>query len=93
MKRQSVQKIQIQFYLMPKIPIIKAKDFFKYITKFNCTEISIRGSHHKIKNNKNGKVSIIAIHSNEDLYPAMFQAILKQLGININDFIEFINKK
>lgn len=78
---------------MPKIPIIKAKDFFKYITKFNCTEISVRGSHHKIRNNINGKISIIAIHSNEDLYPSMFQAVLKQLGIDINDFIDFINKK
>ena len=78
---------------MPKIPIVKAKDFFKYIKKFNCTEISVRGSHHKIKNNVNGKISVIAIHSNEDLYPAMFQAILKQLDININGFIDFINKK
>lgn len=78
---------------MPKIPIIKAKDFFKYIIKFNCTEISIRGSHHKIKNNINGKTSVIAIHSNEDLHPAMFQAILKQLDIDINEFINYINKK
>lgn len=78
---------------MPKIPIIKAKDFFKYIKKFNCTEISIRGSHHKIRNNANGKISVIAIHSNEDLHPAMFQAILKQLDINIEEFIDFVNKK
>ena len=77
---------------MPKIPIIKAKDFFKYITKFGCTNISIRGSHHKIKNNKNNKISIIAIHSNEDLHPAMFLKILKQLDIDINEFIDFINK-
>lgn len=78
---------------MPKTTIIKAKDFFKYITKFNCTEISIKGSHHKIKNNSNGKISIIAIHSNEDMYPGMFKAILKQLDININEFIDFINRK
>lgn len=77
---------------MPKIPIIKAKDFFKYITRFGCTEVSIRGSHHKIRNDKNGKISVIAIHSNEDLYAPMFQKILKQLDIDINEFIDFINK-
>ena len=77
---------------MPKIPIIKAKDFFKYIKKFDCTEVSVRGSHHKIKNNKNGKISVIAIHSNEDLYPSMFQAVLKQLDIDVNEFIDFIKK-
>lgn len=77
---------------MPKLPIVKAKDFFKYITKFNCTEISIRGSHHKIRNNSNGKISVIAMHSNEDLYPSMFQAILKQLEINVEEFIKFIEE-
>ena len=77
---------------MLKIPIIKAKDFFKFITKFGCTEISTRGSHHKIRNDKNGKISIVAIHSNEDLHPAMFSKILKQLDIDINKFIDFISK-
>lgn len=78
---------------MPKIPIVKSKEFFKYIIKFNCTEISIKGSHHKIRNNKNGKISVIAIHNNEDLYPSMFQAILKELDINIKEFIDFIGKQ
>ena len=77
---------------MPKIPIIKAKDFFKYITKFGCSEVSTRGSHHKIKNNKNGKISVVAIHSNEDMYPGMFQGILKQLDIDVNEFINFIKQ-
>lgn len=78
---------------MPKIPRIKAKDFFKYLKKFNCTEISINGSHHKIKNNDNGKISVVAIHTNEILAPGMFSAILKQLNIDINSFINFINDK
>lgn len=77
---------------MPKVPRIKAKDFFKYLLKYNCTEISIKGSHHKIKNNENNKISIVAIHSNEILYPSMFLAILKQLDIDANNFIDFINK-
>lgn len=77
---------------MPKIPRIKAKDFFKYLLKYDCTEISIKGSHHKIKNNKNNKISIVAIHSTETLYPAMFLAILKQLEIDTDEFINFINK-
>lgn len=75
---------------MPKIPRIKAKDFFKYLLKYDCTEISINGSHHKIRNNRNNKISVVAIHSSEILYPAMFSAILKQLDIDINEFINFI---
>lgn len=78
---------------MPKTPRIKAKDFFKYLNKYDCTEISINGSHHKIRNNRNNKISIVAIHSNEDIYPGMLLGILKQLGINANDFIKFIENK
>lgn len=75
---------------MPRIPRIKAKDFFKYLKKFGCTEISVKGSHHKIKNNINNKISVIAIHTNEILKPGLFEAILKQLEIDIKQFIEFI---
>ena len=77
---------------MPKIPRIKAKDFFKYLLKYGCTEVSINGSHHKIRNNKNNKISVIAIHSNEILYPGMFSEILQQLDINIEEFINFMQK-
>ncbi len=78
---------------MPKTPRIPAKDFFKYLTKYGCIATTIRGSHHKIINSKNNKVSIVAIHSNEILYPSMFLRILKQLEINSDDFIDFINQK
>lgn len=77
---------------MPKIPRIPAKTFFKYLKKFNCTELSINGSHHKIRNDKNNKISVIAIHTNQIMSPGMFLAILKQLEIDIQKFIEFINK-
>ena len=78
---------------MPKTPRISAKDFFKYLIRYGCTATTIRGSHHKIINPKNNKVSTVAIHSNAILYPSMFLRILQQLEINSNDFIEFINQK
>ncbi len=78
---------------MPKIPRIRSKDFFQYLKKFGCEEISVHGSHHKIHNSKTNKTSIVAIHTNEILYPGMFTAILKQLDINSEEFINFISKK
>jgi len=75
---------------MPKTPRIPAKDFFKYLKKYGCTATTINGSHHKVvyKN----KVSVVAIHSNEILFPGMFIKILKQLEINVDEFIKFIEK-
>jgi len=74
---------------MPKIPTIKAKDFLKYLIKYGCTELTTHGSHHKVK--YKNKISIVAIH-NKDYAKGSFSGILSQLEINIDDFIEFIEK-
>ena len=75
---------------MPKIPIIKTKDFYRYILKYNCELISITGSHHKVSNMRNNKTSVIAIHGGKDLRPSLFAKTLKDLDIDINDFLDFI---
>lgn len=77
---------------MPKTPRMRAKDFFKYIVKYGCTEVSVKSSHHKITNNRNNRVSVVAIHTNEDIKPGLFLAILNQLRIDKNEFISFIKK-
>ena len=75
---------------MPKIPIIKEKDFFKYILKYNCELVSVKGSHHKVLNKINNKTSVVRIHGSNDLKKGLFAKILKDLEIDINEFIEFI---
>jgi len=76
---------------MPKIPIIKAKDFYKYLIKYGCIEVGVRGSHHKICNPKNNKISMVAIHSGNDFSRGSFSDVLSQLEIDIDEFINFIN--
>jgi predicted RNA binding protein YcfA (HicA-like mRNA interferase family) len=75
---------------MPEIPIISAKRFLAALLKYGCVAISINGSHHKVKNPKNGKVSVVPIHGNGDLKRALFVAVLNQLEIDIYDFLGFI---
>ncbi|MBQ7668999.1 MAG: type II toxin-antitoxin system HicA family toxin [Clostridia bacterium] len=50
---------------MPKIPIIKPKDFLLYLMKFGCDIVNVKGSHHKIINTKNSKISVIPLHSKD----------------------------
>lgn len=76
---------------MPKIPIIKPKDFLAYLLKFDCNIVNVKGSHYKIVNNKNNKISVLPLHS-EDLKRGTFAGILKQLDIDIDEFINFIFK-
>ena len=75
---------------MPKIPIIKAKILLKFLTKYGCDKTTIRGSHNKLYNPKTNMTSIIAIHGGQDVDKGSFSGILKQLGIDIEDFLEFM---
>ena len=75
---------------MPRIPVIKAKDFYKFILKYGCENIGITGSHHRVMNTRNNQVSVIAIHGGRDLAPPLFAKTLKDLGIDINDFLAFM---
>ena len=75
---------------MPKIPIIKAKDFRKYLLRYGCEAVNSRGSHFKVYNPKTNRTSTIAIHSGNDVDRGSFSGVLSQLGIDINDFIDSI---
>ena len=76
---------------MPRIPIIKAKDFHKHLVKYGCKAVSIRGSHHKVRNPKTNKTSIVAIRGGDDIDKGTFADTLEPLGIDVYDFLEFIN--
>lgn len=77
---------------MPKIPVIKAKDFYWFLVKYGCQMVSVRGSHHKIFNPNAKKTSVVAIHSSQDVDKGSFSGILGQLGIDVEEFIGFIGK-
>ena len=76
---------------MPKIPIIKAKDFLKRLLDYGCVEVGVRGSHHKIHNPNTNRTSTVAVHGGDDLDKGSFSGILGQLGIDVDDFIDFIS--
>ena len=75
---------------MPKIPVIKAKDFIKFLLKYGCDEISVRSSHHKIFNPVTNMTSVVTVHGGEDLDKGSFSGILNQLGIDTDDFLKFM---
>ena len=75
---------------MPNIPIVKAKDFYKYLIKYGCEPVSVKSSHFKLNNPKTGAVATVPIHSGKDLNKNLFVPILKQLNIDVEDFLEFI---
>jgi len=75
---------------MPKIPIIKAKAFLKFLEKYGCEEISVRNSHHKIFNPETNRTSVVSVHGGQDLAKGAFSGTLRQLGVDIDEFLEFM---
>ena len=73
---------------MPKIPIVKGKDFLKMLDKYGCDPVSVRGSHHKVFNPKTNKTSVVTVHGGQDLDKGSLKGILNQL--DIDDFLDFI---
>ena len=75
---------------MPELPIIKTKDMLKFLQKYGCVLLSVNGSHHKLYNPANNRPTILAVHAGTDLKKAMFSKVLKDLGIDTDDFLKFI---
>jgi predicted RNA binding protein YcfA (HicA-like mRNA interferase family) len=75
---------------MDKLPVITASELRRLLIRYGCVERSVKGSHHKIFNPKTGRTSVIAVHGGRDLDRGAFDAILEQLGVEIEEFIEFM---
>ena len=76
---------------MPKIPVVKAKDFHKYLLRYGCIGVRVNGSHHRVYNPKTDKYSTITIHAGKDFDKGSFSGLLSQLEIDVEDFIKFID--
>jgi len=72
---------------MPKIPVISAKDFIASLEKYGCVLVSVRGSHHKMFNPKSGCSAPVSVHQGKDVDKWIFISALRQLGIDLDDFL------
>ena len=75
---------------MPEIPIIKTADFLKLLIKYGCVQVGSKGSHYKIRNPVNGKISVVPVYVGKDLKKGLFAKILSDLEIDVEGFINFI---
>ena len=76
---------------MPKLPIIRGKDFYDLLLKYGCIHIRIaKSSHFIVENPDNNNRSPVPIHAGKNIGKGLFASILKQLGIDIDDFLDFM---
>jgi len=77
---------------MPVLPIISGKELYDLVLKFGCVHVrTTKSSHFIVENPDNGRRSPIPIHGNKDIGKGLLaKIIVKDLGIDINNFLEFI---
>jgi predicted RNA binding protein YcfA (HicA-like mRNA interferase family) len=71
-----------------KFPVITGKDLIDFLLKHGCELKRVKGSHHVLKSVYNNKIFVIPVHSNEDLDRGTLRSILRQVGIDVESFID-----
>ena len=74
---------------MPKYPVIKANEIIKVLNILGFYEVRQRGSHKQFHNN-DGKNTTVPIHKGKDISPILLKQILKDIDIDLEDFIKYL---
>jgi predicted RNA binding protein YcfA (HicA-like mRNA interferase family) len=75
---------------MLKLPNISGKKLISLLEKIGFEVIRIRGSHHFIKH-KDGRVTVIPVHANEDLGPGILTKIIKDIELKKEDILKLLS--
>ena len=71
-----------------KLPVIKGKDLIKFFLKYGCEVKRVKGSHHVIWSKFNNHIFVVPVHSDEELDRGLLRAIIRQSGLDIEQFID-----
>jgi predicted RNA binding protein YcfA (HicA-like mRNA interferase family) len=75
---------------MAKVPKLKGKEIIKVLQKLGFNVSRIRGSHHILKH-KDGRMTVVPVHTNEVIGPGLLSKILNDCEIKKENFIELLN--
>ena len=72
---------------MTKLPRVNGKQLIKILSNFGFVVTRIKGSHHILKH-KDGRMTVIPVHSNEMIGTGLLSKILSDCEIKKEDFIQ-----
>jgi predicted RNA binding protein YcfA (HicA-like mRNA interferase family) len=74
-----------------KLPRLSGKEMSKLVEKLGFEKVHQVGAHAKYAH-RDGRVTIIPMHGNEELGPGLTNEIIKQLDIPRDEFIKLAKK-
>jgi predicted RNA binding protein YcfA (HicA-like mRNA interferase family) len=69
-----------------KLPVISGKDLLNFYLKCGCELKRVKGGHHVLQSIYNGSMFVIPVHSNEEIDRGLLKAIIRQSGIEVEQF-------
>jgi predicted RNA binding protein YcfA (HicA-like mRNA interferase family) len=70
---------------MSKLPRISGKNLIKTLKNFGFETTKVKGSHHILKH-KDGRMTVVPVHSKEIIGPGLLSKILSDCEINKEEF-------
>lgn len=75
---------------MPKLPVIKDRQFIKAIKMLGFVEHQERGTSHLVFKHPDGRRTTVARHQGKDIPRGTLRAIIRDLNISIVEFINIL---
>ena len=76
---------------MPKLPVVKAKELVRVLYKLGFFEYHRVGSHAQFKH-EDGRRTTISIHAGKDIKRGTLKGILRDIDVEVEDFIKIIKR-
>lgn len=76
---------------MSDFPSVKVKDFIRVITKLGY-ELDRQKRSHAIYKDSSGQRVVVPIHSGKDLKPGTLAGMIKDIGLEKEEFFRFLNE-
>lgn len=73
--------------MSPRVPIVKAKEVIRRLAELGFKEVRQKGSH-KVLQHVDGRMTVIPMHSREDIGRGLLRAILREANITPEEFFD-----
>ncbi|MBU4350493.1 type II toxin-antitoxin system HicA family toxin [bacterium] len=78
---------------MHKLPIIKGKEFVRFLQSLGFKIVRTKGSHVRLRTEDQKRVTTIPIHKNKDIPKGLLRTIIREdLEISLEEFCKLYSK-
>ena len=75
---------------MPKLPVVSGREAIRALERAGFVLDRQHGSHVSMRHHGRRRTATVPIHGNEDLPPGTLRSVLRQAGLTIEEFGEFL---